>query len=59
MRKQIVAGNWKMNNDLTQTDALLADLKSKTKTTDAEVMVAPAFTNLYQANEALYESQKT
>lgn len=53
MRKNIVAGNWKMNNDLTQTDALLADLKSKTNTTGAEVMVAPSFTNLYQANEAL------
>jgi len=56
MRKNIVAGNWKMNNDLTQTDALLADLKSKTNTTGAEVMVAPSFTNLYQANEALKSS---
>lgn len=56
MRKNIVAGNWKMNNDLAQTEALLSDLKSKTKTTDAEVMVAPAFTNLYQANEALKSS---
>ena len=56
MRKNIVAGNWKMNNDLAQTEALLADLKSKTKTTNAEVMVAPAFTNLYQANEALKAS---
>ena len=45
-----------MNNDLTQTDALLADLKSKTNTTGAEVMVAPSFTNLYQANEALKSS---
>ena len=56
MRQNIVAGNWKMNNDLTQTDALLADLKSKTNTTGAEVMVAPSFTNLYQANEALKSS---
>jgi triosephosphate isomerase len=53
MRKNIVAGNWKMNNDLAQTEALLADLKKQTKTTNAEVMVAPTFTNLYHAFEAL------
>ena len=53
MRKQIVAGNWKMNNNLSQTETLLTDLKNQTKTTNAEVMVAPTFTNLYHANEAL------
>jgi triosephosphate isomerase len=56
MRKNIVAGNWKMNNDLTQTKALLNDLQAKTNTTGAEVMVAPSFTNLHQANEALKSS---
>ena len=56
MRKQIVAGNWKMNNDLAQTEALISKLKAQTKTTDAEVMVAPTFTNLYQANKALENS---
>ncbi|WP_027138806.1 triose-phosphate isomerase [Gaetbulibacter saemankumensis] len=53
MRKQIVAGNWKMNNDLSQTDALISDLKGKTRTSDAEVMIAPTFTNLYAASQAL------
>lgn len=53
MRKNIVAGNWKMNNDLAQTESLLADLKKQTKTSDAEVMVAPTFTNLYNAFGAL------
>ncbi|NMH86585.1 triose-phosphate isomerase [Flavivirga algicola] len=53
MRKQIVAGNWKMNNDLTQTESLIDALKSKTQTSNAEVMVAPTFTNLYHASEAL------
>ena len=53
MRKQIVAGNWKMNNDLSQTESLLSDLKSQTKTTNAEVMVAPTFTNLHKAFETL------
>jgi triosephosphate isomerase len=39
MRKQIVAGNWKMNNDLAQTEALLSDLKKQTQSSNAEVMV--------------------
>ncbi|MBJ6369704.1 triose-phosphate isomerase [Snuella sedimenti] len=56
MRKQIVAGNWKMNNDLSQTESLIEALKAKEKTSNAEVMVAPTFTNLYQANQALKES---
>jgi triosephosphate isomerase len=53
MRAQIVAGNWKMNNDLAQTEALISDLKKQTKTCDAEIMIAPAFTNLNKASEAL------
>ncbi|TXE18642.1 triose-phosphate isomerase [Psychroserpens burtonensis] len=52
MRKNIVAGNWKMNNDLAQTEALISDLKAHTKTSNAEVMIAPSFTNLWHAFEA-------
>jgi triosephosphate isomerase len=53
MRKHIVAGNWKMNNDLPQTEILLSDLVKQRQTSDAEVMVAPTFTNLWQAFESL------
>jgi triosephosphate isomerase len=53
MRKQIVAGNWKMNNDLSQTETLISNLKSQSKTSNAEVMIAPTFTNLLQANQTL------
>ena len=53
MRRKIVAGNWKMNNDLTQTEALITDLKKQKKTSNAEVMVAPTFTNLWHAYECL------
>ena len=53
MRKHIVAGNWKMNNGLSQTQALIADLKQQTKTSNAEVMIAPSFTNLWQAFQSL------
>jgi triosephosphate isomerase (TIM) len=53
MRTQIVAGNWKMNNDLAQTQALISDLKKQIQASKAEVMIAPTFTNLYSAFEAL------
>ena len=49
MRKNIVAGNWKMNNGLIQTETLISELKRQTKTSNAEVMIAPTFTNLWHA----------
>ncbi len=56
MRKNIVAGNWKMNNDLSQTEALISDLKGQAQTSNAEVMIAPTSVNLYNAFEALRTS---
>jgi len=53
MRKNIVAGNWKMNNDLAQTESLISDLKKQTRTSNAEVMVSPTYTSLWHAFEAL------
>ncbi|WP_456438583.1 triose-phosphate isomerase [Psychroserpens sp.] len=52
MRKNIVAGNWKMNNGLVQTETLISELKQQTKTSNAEVMIAPTFTNLWHAFES-------
>jgi len=49
MRKNIVAGNWKMNNDLPATEALISDLLKQTQTSNAEVMVAPTAVSLYHA----------
>ena len=49
MRKKIVAGNWKMNNDLQETQSLLQALTSEDIPVEVEVMVAPAFTNLMEA----------
>ncbi|CAH8289270.1 triosephosphate isomerase [Mariniflexile fucanivorans] len=57
MRKQIVAGNWKMNNDLAQTETLITNLKGQVKTTKAEVMIAPTFTNLWQAYQTLKDTE--
>ena len=56
MRKHIVAGNWKMNNDLSQTQALIDDIKRQHITSDAEVMIAPTFTNLWHAFDQLKDS---
>ncbi|PSG86379.1 triose-phosphate isomerase [Aurantibacter aestuarii] len=53
MRKHIVAGNWKMNNNLAQTQDLITALKHQNISSDAEVMIAPSFTNLYSAFETL------
>ena len=51
MRRQIVAGNWKMNNGLIQTESLIVELKKQSKTSNAEVLIAPTFTNLWHACE--------
>lgn len=53
MRRKIVAGNWKMNNDLSGTEALLNDLIAQVPDTDVNVMVAPTFVNLFQSYNVL------
>jgi len=57
MRDHIVAGNWKMNNDLAETQELISKLKLQmVKEPEATVMVAPSFTNLYPAFQALKDT---
>ena len=56
MRKKIVAGNWKMNNDKAETSALIADLKAKGSFNGVEVKVAPTALHLAQAVEELGDS---
>ncbi len=53
MRKQIVAGNWKMNCDLAETEALLNALKSQIIPESTQVMVAPPYTNLQHAFQSV------
>lgn len=56
MRDKIVAGNWKMNNDLSQTEELLKGIKKQwEEKPGVRVIVAPAFTNLYHAFDSLRE----
>tara|TARA_A200000113_G_C8800843_1_gene334044 strand:+ start:241 stop:990 length:750 start_codon:yes stop_codon:yes gene_type:complete len=51
MRKKIVAGNWKMNNNKRETADLIQSLKSLSFSSEVRVMIAPAFTHLVQAEE--------
>ena len=51
MRKKIIAGNWKMNNDAAQSAQLIASLLEKLPQTEAEVIIAPSFVNLALAAE--------
>ena len=56
MRKKIVAGNWKMNNDLAATNTLISELIKKEKKANAEVIIAPTFVNLLEASKRLKDS---
>ena len=57
MRKKIVAGNWKMNNDIKKSLLLISDLLGKLPQTEAEVMIAPTFVNLIPSVEAVKNSK--
>ncbi len=57
MRNKIVAGNWKMNNDLLQTEELLLKLQEKKFKKGVQVMVAPTFTNLWHSVKKLKNSE--
>ena len=53
MRDQIVAGNWKMNNDHRETELLLNALAAHSKPKDVRIMVVPSFTQLSQSIDLL------
>jgi triosephosphate isomerase len=55
MRKKIVAGNWKMNNDLAETERFLVELKKQVFPENVTVLIAPSFTNLNHAFNSLRE----
>lgn len=59
MRKNIVAGNWKMNNNKEQTETLISGLKeniNSESTKDTRVIIAPSFVNLSNALDATNNS---
>lgn len=60
MRHKIVAGNWKMNNNLIETEELIKELKNELKTVklseETRVIIAPSFVNLHAATKTTEES---
>ena len=56
MRKKVIIGNWKMNNDKKETENLLLNLKNKTWDNELEVKVSPSFVNLEYAQKILKNS---
>lgn len=53
MRKKVIAGNWKMNNDIFQTTDLLNGLKNILQSAKADVIVCPPYTSLAIAQQLL------
>ena len=52
-RKPIIAGNWKMNNNIAGTKALVADLIPLVKDASCDVVICTPFTDLAAAVEAV------
>lgn len=55
MRKKIIAGNWKMNNNLQESVSLIEELKTKLadKKLKCEVVICPPFTSLSEAKKLI------
>ena len=56
MRKKVIIGNWKMNNDKQETENLLLNLKNKTWDKEIEVKVSPSYVSLEYAQKILKNS---
>ena len=47
MRRKLMAGNWKMNNDIEESLKLVKSLKDSPLNSDVDVLICPPFTSLY------------
>ncbi len=58
MRKKVVAGNWKMNKNLTEAIQLVSELKNELSSfqPNCEVIVCPPFTNLESVHAIIKDS---
>ena len=59
MRKTVIAGNWKMNNDLKESEKLIVELKNllQNEKPNCDVIVCPPFTSLSEAAKLLKGTQ--
>ncbi|MEO8233699.1 MAG: triose-phosphate isomerase [Ignavibacteriota bacterium] len=55
MRNRVIAGNWKMNNDLKESEKLIVELKNllQNEKPNCDVIVCPPFTSLSEAAKLL------
>jgi len=54
MRRKIIAGNWKMNNTITESLELVRNLTIEVKDVkDVEIIVCPAFTALHSVSQQI------
>ena len=55
MRKNVIAGNWKMNNDLKESEKLIVELKNllQNEKPNCDIIVCPPFTSLLEASKLL------
>lgn len=53
MRKKVIAGNWKMNNDLMESEKLIVELKNllQNEKPNCDVIICPPFTSLSEASK--------
>ncbi|MCH7517340.1 MAG: triose-phosphate isomerase, partial [Bacteroidetes bacterium] len=57
MRKKVIAGNWKMNNDLNESQSLVSGIISGLGNDDkCEVIVCPPFTSLNEVHSLVKDS---
>ena len=58
MRKMVIAGNWKMHNDLNETVNLISGIKNLLEQSElkCDVIVAPPFTSLETASTLVKDS---
>ena len=56
-RKQIIAGNWKMNKTVAESLSLVTDLRRELGTVkEVDIVVCPAFTALESVSRAILDS---
>lgn len=55
MRKLIIAGNWKMNNDLDQSEKLIVELRNllQNEKPNCDVIICPPYTSLSEASKLI------
>lgn len=59
MRKNIVAGNWKMHKNQQETITLIEEISAKKPNSTTEIIIAPTFVNLAVAVEKTNEKNIT